>query len=191
MWRLIGAFLLVLLIIMASYLAIFLGGLLVGIVARLAASAAIAIMVTSVTMILLFCAFAYGVVRLTFLLTPVVISERKIGIGRSWALGKGNFWRMFAIMLVMLLPFMVVELVAFGWLLGGLPAINPSAPPAATTAAIMAWEMGMFQRMLSFWYIVFPVSAIFSVLFYGSFIGAQCFAYRALAPKENSAEIFS
>jgi hypothetical protein len=191
MWRLAGAFILAMLIIIASYAVLIVAGFVVGFLAGTFGNAMLTVLATSIIMIVLFCAFIYGVVRFTFLLIPVVIAERRIGIARSWVLGGGNFWRMFAILLVIFLPFLVVEFAAFGWLLGGLPPIHPGAPPAATTAAFVAWETGMLQRMRDFWYFVYPASAIFSILLYGSFVGAQCFAYRALVPQQNNAEIFS
>jgi hypothetical protein len=191
MWRLAGAAVLATLIIAAAYVIVFLGGIVAGIVGRMLATPAVAIMIAGGVVTVLFCALIYVMLRLTFLLTPVVIAERRIGIGRSWTLGKGNFWRMFAVLLVIFLPFLVIEFAAMGWLLGGLPPIHPGAPPAAATAAFVAWETGMFQRMRDFWYFVYPASAIFSILLYGSFVGAQCFAYRALMPRENNAEIFS
>ena len=37
--------------------------------------------------------YIYAAVRLVFFLPAVVVAEEQIGLGRSWALGRGNFWR--------------------------------------------------------------------------------------------------
>jgi hypothetical protein len=191
-WRLIGAFVLVLLIMIGVMIV---AGLLIsGIVAALAALAKPAPVVfvglmTGIVMMFLYGAFIYGMVRLMFLLTPVVVAESKIGIGRSWKLGRGNFWRMFMVLLAIFLPLLVVEVVAL-WLLPGFPPMQPGAPEQFR-AAMQAWEVNLLGRMNSYWYIVYPLFGVFMVVFYGILIGAQCFAYRALVPAETEADVFS
>lgn len=39
------------------------------------------------------CVYIYAAIRLTFFLPAVVVAEKKIGLGRAWSLGGGNFWR--------------------------------------------------------------------------------------------------
>jgi hypothetical protein len=50
------------------------------------------------------CWFIYAVVRLTFFLPAVVVAEERIGLGRSWELGGGNFWRIVAVLFVVIVP---------------------------------------------------------------------------------------
>ena len=124
-------------------------------------------------------------------MTPVVIAEQGIGLKRSWQLGRGNFWRMFVILLSILIPAVALELVfMFGFLFHGLPPSMPlHATPeqaAAAQTAIAAWNAAMMSRMTGYWYIIDPLFAIFTILFYGLSAGAQAFAYRALAPEEVS-----
>jgi hypothetical protein len=57
-------------------------------------------------------------VRLTFLLPAVVVAEERIGLGRAWELGGGNFWRMFAVVIAVFVPvaigFGIVQAAVFG-----------------------------------------------------------------------------
>ncbi|HZQ41010.1 MAG TPA: hypothetical protein VFA87_09455 [Rhizomicrobium sp.] len=46
----------------------------------------------------------YFMVRIAFFLPAVVVAEERIGIGRSWELGKGNFWRIFVVWLAITIP---------------------------------------------------------------------------------------
>ncbi len=51
-----------------------------------------------------FCWIVYACVRLTFFLPAVVVAEQDIGLIRSWELGGGNFWRIFAVAFVVFVP---------------------------------------------------------------------------------------
>ncbi len=59
------------------------------------------------------CAAAYVAVRMTFFLTPVVVAEGGLGIGRAWELGGGNFWRSVALVIVcVVVPLMGIGMVS-------------------------------------------------------------------------------
>ncbi len=64
------------------------------------------------------CWLVYMSVRLTFLLPAVVVAEERIGLGRAWELGGGNFWRMFAVVIAVFVPVAIglgiLEMVVFG-----------------------------------------------------------------------------
>ena len=81
--------------------------------------------------LLTFCVFIYVMVRLTFLLLPVVVAEHRIGIKRSWQLGKGNFWRMLGLFILIFLPIVVLEVVA-------LKLFLPPVPMKCTDLAVKA-----------------------------------------------------
>jgi hypothetical protein len=55
----------------------------------------------------------YVIARLFFFLPSVVVAENKIGVGRAWALGKGNVWRIVALLIVVNLPVVLVTGVLF------------------------------------------------------------------------------
>jgi hypothetical protein len=64
------------------------------------------------------CWFVYMCVRLTFLLPAVVVAEKRVGLGRAWELGSGNFWRIFVVVIAVFLPvvigFTILESALFG-----------------------------------------------------------------------------
>jgi hypothetical protein len=194
--RLVGAWLLVMLIMIGMWLALILVGAIIGgglgfaMATAGKGAAAIAGLITGVVMIVTTCAFTYGMVRLTFLLLPVVVAERVVGIKRAWRLGKGNFWRMLGVFILTLLPLIALEFLVLKFFLPPMPTIAPGTPPAALQAATMAWEAGMFARMRDNWYIVYPVGAVVAIVVYGILIAAQCFAYRALVPADAEADAF-
>lgn len=196
-WRLIGTFLLVAAIFAGSYIMLLAAGILLGavvaILAKIANSLGIILgIVAVIAMIAAFGAYFYCLVRVAFLLNPIVIAEQRISLRRSWALGAGNFWRIVAILLAVMLPIMTVQiLIMFVFLGHGFP---PTAPIHATAdqlaanrALVAAWNADLQKRMLDYWYLVYPAYALIAALFYGLGCGAQCFAYRALVPKAPSA----
>ena len=193
LWRLIAAFLLTVALILCAYVALIVLGVLLGLLVKLAhlsgASAAIAATVLVVSVIAGFCAYVYALVRLAFLLIPVIVAEQRIGLARSWQLGRGNFWRMLVIWLSIIVPAFALELVfLFGFLFHGLPPMMPPhATPdqaAAVQSAMAAWNAEMMSRMTGYWYITYPLFAVFTILFYGVSAGAQSFAYRARTTDE-------
>jgi hypothetical protein len=64
------------------------------------------------------CAILYALVRLSFLLAPIVVVENRMSFERGWLLTAGNFWRIAAVLFVVTLPPALVFLGAFGSLIG-------------------------------------------------------------------------
>jgi hypothetical protein len=94
--------------------------------------------------VLLFAGFAvliYVMVRLTFFLPAVVVVEKRVGLRRAWTLARGNFWRMFAVWVAVILPvliaFAAVEQFTLKYLseLYGAPAGSLSETGVALLAA--------------------------------------------------------
>ena len=192
-WRLIGAFLLMALIFVGSYLLLVAAGILLGIVASLLAKAmnltgGVFAIVVAFFMIAAICAYVYCAVRVSFLLNPVVIAEKRISIRRSWELGGGNFWRIFLIMLGVVGPAMALMIfLMFHFMYQGLPPTLPlhaSADQiAANRAMVASWNAAMIKRMMDYWYLVYPAYGIAAILIYGLGCGAQSLSYRALVPQ--------
>lgn len=201
MWRLIGSFLLLIVAVIVGWIVVVLGGVLTGALLGVVAKGAnnvmfglTVVLVAGLVMFVLQCGYLYCLVRLTFLLTPVVAAEAEgFALGRSWTLGKGNFWRMFAVLLVVLIPFLVFEFaLLFGFMFRGIqfPPPHPTAgQTAAYQAAINARVLEMMNAVSHYWFITYPLFIAIMVVFYGSIVGAQCFAYRALTEDEASAAI--
>lgn len=192
-WRLIGAFLLLLVVLIASYFLLILGMILFGAIAAILAkvmnlsglAAAIFGLIAIGFLIAVIWVYFYCLLRASFLLAPSVIAEHRASIKRGWDLAKGNVWRIFLVFLAVMIPIMaVITPLMFYFLFQGLP---PMLPPQATAGdiaanrlAVAAWNMAAMNRMTLYWYLVYPAYGVFTVLFYGLGCGAQCFAYRAL-----------
>jgi hypothetical protein len=200
-WRLVGCFLLLIVAFIIGWVVMVLADALIAVVMRwlagLSGNGILTIIfgiLTAIAMLVPPCAFFYCVIRLTFLLVPVVAAEEEgFALARSWTLGLRNFWRMFVILLATLGPFVVLEFVViFGFMFKGLPFPAPQASAAQKTAfeaAMNARTLEMVNGMYHYWYITYPLMIAVMVVFYGLCTGAQCFAYRALTKGEASAPV--
>ena len=126
-----------------------------------------------------YCGFIFCAVRFGFLLFAATIAEDRIALARSWTLSHGNFWRMFAVLLALFLPFLIVEIIGL-FALGIFPHFPAGATPAEIRALQQATSAAATARMQHYWYIVYPVSAALNLLIYSLAAGAQSFAYRVL-----------
>ena len=194
-WRLLGAFILVLLLIIALAAVAAGGALLVGMAVAAATgttpgtkptgAAAGALGLGALIFFAVFYGgFIYVLIRQTFFLTPVVVAEDQIGLGRAWKLGRGNFWRMLLILLAIFTPIACVEGVfVFGFLMHGFP---PMAAQGATPDQIAAWNAQNMARLKQYWLLLVPIYFVFLTLIYGLISGAQAYAYRSLVTAENT-----
>ena len=143
-WRMIGA---VFLAILAYILIV---ALTVGVTVALAVVAAksVAHFGTAIAVVLgiiASCWVIYAAVRLFFFLPAVVVAEGQIGLIRSWELGGGNFWRIFAVCFVVFIPVAI----GFGILQNIL--IGPFLPPDMFThlhANMNPSELGEFYMSI-------------------------------------------
>jgi hypothetical protein len=184
LWRLIGGVLLAALCLIAAALAyvivcFVLGFLLRGAVSGSPSGTLIMGLAAAVAFVVGYCAFICATLRFFFLLAPVVIAEDRISVFRAWTLTRGNFWRIFLIVLALLLPIIVVELGGMFALAGPMP-FQPG-DPAAQRLAQVQWQMALNSRMATLWYITYPVMILLSVVFYAASSAAQAFAYRSVA----------
>jgi hypothetical protein len=200
-WRLIGSLLLLLVAMFVGALAVLLGGVAMGFLVGLLTKAVnnnlftgIVGILAVVAMIALWCAYFYALVRLTFFLVPVIAAEEQgFALARCWTLGHRNFWRAFVVLLAIVAPMFVLEFAfLFGFVFRGLPFPTDHADAAQAAifqAAINARSVEMVQAMYHYWYLTFPIAIVVMVLFYGAYIGAPCFAYRALTEGEASGPV--
>lgn len=138
----------------------------------------------SIAFIVVFCALTYVVVRQLFLLAPVVIAEKKLGLKRSWQLGENNFWRMFAIYLSTLVPIFATEFAAIFVVVKTLGA-PPDRRHGATLEQIAAWNAHFVSFLAAYKFLIIALFIVFITLAYGLVYGAQAFAYRArICPDE-------
>ena len=143
--------------------------------------------------------FVWILIRLS-LIAPVVVAEKSLGVERSWALTKGNGFRLFLVYLLTLVPLVVVSvlvaLAVFGSdfpPLPSFPAPGGANDAEATRAAMEAfgkamekWQLG-FSKALRLHWVEFSVLGFAGNLIQTALLtGVQGTAYTALAgePRE-------
>jgi hypothetical protein len=175
-WLLIGAFILAILVIILVVaitvgicMAIWFGAASIGSPAAVAAVRAIAI-VAGV------CWIIYLEVRLLFFLPAVVVAENTIGLGRSWTLAGGNFWRIIAVWIVVFLP------VAIGFGMVSNALIGPFLPNFDFLKHQPADPQMFINTLMQQFRVLGPVYLVFAfverVVFWGLGNGAIATAYR-------------
>lgn len=195
-WRLAGSFLFLILVIVLGWLAAVLVNVVLGAAVKAALGGNMAGWALALTgalvlvgSVVIWCAYLYSLVRLGFLLIPVIAArEPGFGVARGWALGRGNFWRMFAIAVVNWLPLVILEIVLVVTVMFrgvSFPPPHASAQQAAAfQTATQANVASLMNGLYAYWYITLPLFAVLMVLFYGFGVGAQVFAYRSLVSDE-------
>ena len=188
-WRLLGAYLLAgLLAFSAMFLVAF--GMTIAAVAFLGQGAGEAILVAALIPVMVFLCLIYLFLRLMFFQAAVAVAEGERIVRRSWSLSKGNFWRIFAVLLAIVVPLFIVQFavqIAFFSSLMIAPPPRDAGPEAA--AAFMAQLGTQFAGLLPF---LAPIAAIFYAAFIGLITSASAFAYRSLVPAaEGTAEAFA
>lgn len=134
-------------------------------------------------MLVLYLIALYFVVRFSFFLPAVVVAEKRIGLGRAWELSKGNFWRIFAIGLLIWIPIIVVEVVLLGVILG--PSISDGLAnlPRGIQSFMLALQEAEFAKMPQ----MLALNFVLSPILYGLMLAPSAFAYRAVNPGEANA----
>lgn len=135
-------------------------------------------------------------VRLS-LVSAVVVAENNLGVERSWALTRGNAWRMFLIILLIYLPYAIVMWLALTTILGadfpampGFPSVDPEAAKseAAMKAAAEAfqkswldWEVAFIGALRAHWTEVAVLGFVGNVVTTALWTGATGTAYATVA----------
>ncbi len=134
----------------------------------------------------------YAAVRLFFFLPAVVVAENRIGLGRSWSLGGGNFWRIFFVWLLVVVPVGFVTVVA----------LEMTILPVAITEAMKLPKHPVETDILAFMHHMIPllpavatILVLQSIAMRGLMTGAIGSAYKAVtagraeaaAPAEGAA----
>jgi hypothetical protein len=177
-WRLIGAYLLLILILIGLGIA---GAIVLGILAFIAgmADAGLAVAVSSIGGIILVLAMVLVAVRLVFLLPAVVVAENHVSLKRGYHLTYGNFWRIVVVVLAIGIPIALVQsavqMVVFG------PDFMATSIMPSDTPEEMAAKLQVLQTQLkSGLFIMVPIWIVVSIVNLGLTAGAGAFAYKAL-----------
>ncbi|HTT84026.1 MAG TPA: hypothetical protein VMF67_11135 [Rhizomicrobium sp.] len=123
------------------------------------------------------CVVAWLVLRLVFLLPPVVVINERVDFLRAWMLSRGNFWRILAVIIVVIVPLLLVQSAAIAVIVGpGIFAPLPGNPQAMGVA--LQERVVMLDRHMATMIGLALVLAPFSL---GLTLGASSYAFRALA----------
>jgi hypothetical protein len=204
-WRLFGAYLAVVVILLAVDYALVIAAVLVAAVAGIAGAAVVAIVnvadktalaiVAGASIVALILAVAAAVlyirVRLTFLLTPAIVAEGKLTLARPWQLARGNFWRIVVIGIAIFVPlgiaFNIVCFLAVTGVFLPFPhfAFHPH-DPAAAAEFLRAFGAHVAESLRARWFILVPVVLAWAAMFFGIAAGASASAYRSLVAGEKA-----
>jgi hypothetical protein len=177
-FRVFGAMLLFFLLLMAMAMGIGILVLLLGGLTALTGKNPIVAIAGALAMIAAMLGFIYALVRLAFLIVPVTVAEGHVSLIRGWLLARGNFWRIFGVMLAVLLPVYLLHLIGLIVIAGpGLVAPLPADAAAAEQALSTRFAL-VGQHMPAYLGLIL-ILAPFDI---GLGIGASAFAYRALVP---------
>ncbi len=120
---------------------------------------------------------AWFVLRLIFVLPPIVVVEERVDFLRAWTLSRGNFWRIVAVMLAVTIPPLLVQTAAIAIIAGpGIFAPLPANPDIIGIA--LQARVALLERHIATMIGLALVLAPFSL---GLALGASSYAYRALA----------
>jgi hypothetical protein len=128
------------------------------------------------------CALIYVFVRLSFLFIPSAIVDGEFGLMRSWELTKGNFWRILAVGLAVLVPLFVVQGTAEYLILGPgyFASMMAMAHDSANAARYSVEQAQIVQGRLP---LLLGMGLILAPLMQGLLFSPAAFAYRVLSGK--------
>lgn len=192
MWRLVGAFLLLILLWILTYVAVLLVTIVGGVGLTLAAKSIggtgtiVTGIIGVVLLLILFCAVIYVWARGTFFVVPATISEGHISIKSGWRLARGNFWRIFVVSFAIWLPLILLDLVFIYAVFGQeyFSLFNPLLPPEQKMAINQHIMNEMVSLFTQYGYVYFPIGLLVNVFILGLFCGLSAVAYRALKEGE-------
>ena len=183
-WRLIGAYFLSILLILGGMTLI---GLAIAAVAAGLDQVAPKAMpfATGFLVFVAVLAYFYSVLRLTFFIPAVVVAENHIGLRRSWHLGRGNFWRIVGILLIVSLPVQMAASTIISTIMqvALVPTGVLTPAPGADIQKVVADMLEMFRRVGPY---VAAVEILYITLLSGLMNGAVAAAYMALAGEASA-----
>ena len=127
----------------------------------------------------------YLAVRFGFILVPAIVAENRLDFARIWTMTRGNFWRIFAVAMAIIIPLWFVEC-ASAWVLMS-KDLETALPPAQTTDPqiiqqhMLALE-DVFSRHMPQLMFIWLIMAPFSL---GLTLAAAASTYRALSGSVN------
>lgn len=128
------------------------------------------------------CALFTVTIRLSFVMVPAALESGAYGLTQSWALTKGNFWRIFAVGLTTLLPILLI--VGLGEIaILGPDILVPDLGTAKGQAAELHRMAAQLRSMQGHLPLLMGLSFVVSPLMYGLMFAPAAFAWRVLSGK--------
>ncbi|MBV8799420.1 MAG: hypothetical protein JO208_06400 [Alphaproteobacteria bacterium] len=176
-FRVFGALLLFFVVMLVMAVGVGVLGLVLGGLSLALGKAAFVRLIFALLILAAVLGFIYAIVRLGFLVVPVTVAEEQVSLTRGWVLTQHNFWRIFGVVLGVLLPVYLVHLI------GLIAIVGPQlfAPlPANTNLAeqVLASRFALVGQHMPEYLGLTLILAPFSI---GLITGATAFGYRALA----------
>jgi hypothetical protein len=149
-WQLIGSYLLLMLLAWGM-IALAVGAITAVSLALQKFAPAAQIAVTVLLVIVAYIWGIYAIVRVSFFLPAVVVAENHISLRRAWHLGKGNFWRILGILIIVTVPPSIavstIMQSILPLLVAGPPVVlSPQGPTAAEAHAFVERMMTVFVK---------------------------------------------
>ena len=198
-WRVFGAYLLIFLLLMAvqlvaSLLLVLPTIILVGI-GHSATRGGAVVAFFALWRLALFVVVSYLFIRLAFVVTAVIVAEKRFDLIHPWRLVGGNVLRIFAVGLVIFVPLVLVLGVIYALVLG--PAIWSLVLSLAhahlygrqlAVALIQDISGGLTQLLARRWFILLPFALLSVTLEYGLAAGAGVAGYQFFVAGADQAE---
>jgi hypothetical protein len=132
------------------------------------------------------CFMIYAIVRVYFFLPAVVVAEEHISFSRSWRLGRGNFWRIVLLALMIIIPVSFVGgMISQIFIMGSMGSniqVLPENPSPEQTAHFFKMLFTTMMPALAISYVLQQLAIA------GLWYGAVGLAYRALVPASPPAQ---
>ena len=188
-WRLVGAYILLMLAAWALGVAFVIGGAALWYGLN-AAAPALATLIVTLGGIAAGCFVIYAFVRTYFFLPAIVVAENTIGLGRSWELGRGNFWRIVGIVLMIYRPvsFAIGIVNSTIMQVTVMPTVLQHAGAAQTPAENLAVMHEMFGAFLRYLPYFIGMQIVQMVLLFGIDGGAVATAYKLVTEAASGRE---
>jgi hypothetical protein len=134
-----------------------------------------------------FCVMIYIFVRLSFLFVPAAVTDGEFGLARSWELTKGNFWRILAVGLAVILPVLLLQGASEYFILGP-DYFNSFAHAMRDPANATQFSLEQSRIMQPKIPVLLGLGLILAPVTQGLLFSTPAFAYRALAGRALPAD---
>lgn len=133
----------------------------------------------------------YMSIRLWFFIAPVSVAQRQVSLIKTWELSKGNFWRIFAVLFVLFIPFLIVDGILFYKVFGPiLDALQEGMTADELTGPEQEVANNIRYLADNWWFLGYALAFLHTLLTTAFYSGASAYAFRAVTRSDNAVEVF-